>query len=349
VGQDEKMPQHIKELDGLRAVLALWVFGFHILAISGAWTRLPSQLQPFLDGAHAVDVFIILSGFVICGLVVRDGEGYRTYITRRFLRLYPAYVVCLIAALVAQAVDLMPTNYTKEYFAQHLIAHLTMLHGAIPASVLPGSSGALLNPAWSISLEWQFYLVAPLLIGKGTFARFAAATAICLIAHRFASRALTDFDGAFLPQKLHLFWIGIAYALALNSPLATKPVVKFGSIAAFLFCLMFLPYQPHVGLLIWTFTLALVMCRSTPLLWQPLQAIGLWSYSVYLTHEVVVYVAASAVGNIQSDIVRAGAVAALSIPAVLFFSYLLYNWVEKPFISLGRAMIGAKRLAPLPG
>jgi len=44
-----------------------------------------------------------------------------------------------------------------------LLAHLTMLHGAVPDQILPGSSITYLPPAWSISVEWQFYLVAPFL------------------------------------------------------------------------------------------------------------------------------------------------------------------------------------------
>jgi len=46
----------------------------------------------------------------------------------------------------------------------HLLAHLTLLHGALPHNILPASEYMFLAPAWSLSLEWQFYLIAPIWI-----------------------------------------------------------------------------------------------------------------------------------------------------------------------------------------
>lgn len=52
----------------------------------------------------------------------------------------------------------------KAHLPMHALAHLFMMHGAVPNDVLPHSEYAFNMPAWSISLEWQFYLVAPLFI-----------------------------------------------------------------------------------------------------------------------------------------------------------------------------------------
>ena len=46
----------------------------------------------------------------------------------------------------------------------HLLAHISMLHGMLSYNLLPGAPFVYLPPAWSLSLEWQFYLLAPFAI-----------------------------------------------------------------------------------------------------------------------------------------------------------------------------------------
>jgi peptidoglycan/LPS O-acetylase OafA/YrhL len=73
-------------------------------------------------------------------------------------------VTCVIgfftSGLLAEALN----NPDDFGFTQISLAHLFMMHGAVPNDVLPHSEYAFNMPAWSISLEWQFYLVAPLFI-----------------------------------------------------------------------------------------------------------------------------------------------------------------------------------------
>ena len=64
----------------------------------------------------------------------------------------------------------------------HGLLHVLLLQGLTPDSWLPFSSSALLGPAWSLSLEWQFYLVAPLLIGALRRPASAAAAVLAMTA-----------------------------------------------------------------------------------------------------------------------------------------------------------------------
>lgn len=143
---------YIKEFDGLRGALASWVFAFHAIAIAGLWAKLPPTLGALLDGGQAVNVFIILSGFVITSMLLHARETYGVFIIRRFLRLWPTFAVCILAALAMQALGLMPVR--GEPLVAHILVHATMLHSAIPEWLLPGSPGAILCGA-SINSVWQ--------------------------------------------------------------------------------------------------------------------------------------------------------------------------------------------------
>ena len=92
-------PDHIAELDALRGLMSLWVVLGHALHAVGFPGGDPLWVKPFLANGLAVDVFIILSGFVVTRLLDEKRESYGVYITRRFFRLFPAYVACLLLSV----------------------------------------------------------------------------------------------------------------------------------------------------------------------------------------------------------------------------------------------------------
>jgi len=94
-------------------------------------------------------------------------------------------------------------------FGAHTFWHLTLLNGLLPKSFLPDATGTLLTPAWSITLEWQYYLIAPILArlvfsGSGLLLTIAVA----VLGIHFAS-VWQNPQLAFLPAYLPLFLIGI--------------------------------------------------------------------------------------------------------------------------------------------
>jgi peptidoglycan/LPS O-acetylase OafA/YrhL len=83
----------IGALEGLRGLMAWWVVLGH-LSVSFDWSL------PLVDNnTLAVDVFIVLSGFVIARLIDRKAEGYAPFITRRAFRLFPLYLVVLAVSV----------------------------------------------------------------------------------------------------------------------------------------------------------------------------------------------------------------------------------------------------------
>ncbi len=217
----------IAELEGLRGILAWWVVISHLLLSAGInrqkWHGIFSA---FYYNFVPVDVFIILSGLVVFLLLDQQQVTYRQFILRRFFRLYPVYLPCLILGGVGYWLTTTlspevlagrePANFTERWQAIysdiwiHLGSHLTMLHGMIPPRILPYSATSLLYPAWSISLEWQFYLIAPLLFRwvTGSAIRFWGMGVLLIAAEFWGLRMDTYHPPSFLPLKLSFFGIG---------------------------------------------------------------------------------------------------------------------------------------------
>src|SRR6185312_4787557 len=143
------------DVDGLRAVAILPVVFYHY----GFWQ--------FSGGFVGVDVFFVISGFLITGLIHREMmEGrftIRNFYERRIRRIFPALFVMLAAATIAAALLLFPTDF--ELYAQSLIATAAFASNFEfwrEAGYFDAWAGTKpLLHLWSIAVEEQFYLVFP--------------------------------------------------------------------------------------------------------------------------------------------------------------------------------------------
>ena len=76
--------------------MAWWVIADHIFLATGARRYVLPQVADFIEhGNWAVQLFMIISGFVITHVILTRKETYQTYIIQRFFRLYPLYVVAI--------------------------------------------------------------------------------------------------------------------------------------------------------------------------------------------------------------------------------------------------------------
>src|SRR5271170_5431360 len=86
-------------IDGLRAWLAWTIVLSHIFLFTAVNHRVP-VLARIDNAAHqAILIFTIISGFVIAHLLIEKKEAYVPFITRRFLRVYPVYIICFVAGI----------------------------------------------------------------------------------------------------------------------------------------------------------------------------------------------------------------------------------------------------------
>ena len=160
----------IKALSGLRIIAALWVVLFHFRPLlAAASPGLSSALAPVLNaGAQGVDLFFILSGFVLTwNYLDRMGESWSTRDTLHFLwlrlaRVWPVYLVTMHLAAAFAVFTLYVGGFPLAPPVIESINALSWIRQVLLVQLwfqpfFDGSSWD--GPAWSISAEWLAYLL----------------------------------------------------------------------------------------------------------------------------------------------------------------------------------------------
>ncbi|MFC7476492.1 acyltransferase family protein [Dankookia sp. GCM10030260] len=353
----------IPELHALRGALAFWVFAAHLLGDAEGTLA----LRVLGAGGLAVDGFIMLSGFVIA-MTLRDGKvSYRAFITRRVFRLFPVLAVCVVLALVVHA--LAGPRLVREFpdTPLRILLVLGMVQGMVPDALLSCAARSVLGPAWSISLEWQFYLIAPALIGfMGAGAGSAHGgrpialgrtmiVAAGTLAGAWVSFRMLSFCGtsSFLPMRLGYFLVGILSAqawLALRGAGAETLHLVFAGLVALIFA--FIPSMQLLTLLPWVAVLYASLAERDPLArplqallhTSPIQQLGSISFSLYLVHMPVIHaVQVLADATTLPPFWRAGLMVVLAVVITLVAAAGIWKWVELPCIALGRRVAALGR------
>lgn len=140
----------IKALDGLRGTAALIVVCSHFYGLFGV-----------TNGNLGVDVFFVLSGFLITSLLLEEMKrtgtiGFRNFYIRRFLRLAPALIACV---LFFGAVDLIFGVFPRDIILKSMATSLLYVSNWIRAS--DAWNLYEFGHTWSLSIEEQFYLIWP--------------------------------------------------------------------------------------------------------------------------------------------------------------------------------------------
>lgn len=215
---------HVAALDGLRGVAFGIVFLYHLCG--DLMGRRPFWIQ---GGFLGVDVFFVLSGYLLTSLLLEDTAHsrrvpWRPFYARRVVRLYPALLVfCAVHLAYVVAVGL-PVRVQLWSIGGVLLGVGNYLR-------LPG--GAIVNEGfahlWTLSVEWQFYLVAPLLVAVAVRPRRRTAVTgviIGVIAVALLRRHLYDSGELFVWQYLHTHTradsILVGVALALGRPVLAR-------------------------------------------------------------------------------------------------------------------------------
>lgn len=156
--------QRLAQFDGLRGIAAVLVFSVHfisLLAPSVPAGTVTAYLVPLFDRiAHSgTDLFFIISGFLIYGMLLRRPRPMRKFLLRRFDRIYPPFAIMLAIylslSIAFPEVSRLPPGFGA--ICRDVLMNLLLLPGIID---MP----PIITVSWSLSYLLVFYLAAPLLI-----------------------------------------------------------------------------------------------------------------------------------------------------------------------------------------
>lgn len=328
-------------LDGLRAVLALYIVLHHTMQLGSG---LPYTLLWLGHGQEVVALFMTVSGFCLALPMASSGHwmlDVRAFYQRRARRILPPYYAALAIALAVRAgfAVLGPFRDRVEVFSMSSVwSHLFLVQNWSPRLMY-----TLDGPLWSIALECQIYLLYPVLVLLRRKWGIAGMLGVAFVAAVMAFRLLHALGQM---QFLLFFALGIV-----SAQLAFERRRQWVCVGLVCFGVLGCSFLPHASLPEReTFTsmagagMIALLCQSPnnllrrALEWKPLAWLGTFSYSIYLLHALVLGPVFYWIRDRQADfsthldatfLLAMGAACVLAVAC----SYGFHILFERPFLS----------------
>jgi peptidoglycan/LPS O-acetylase OafA/YrhL len=336
--------EQINSLTGLRGVAATWVMLMHFREIT------PTRVWefPILDtlvanGAYGVDIFFVLSGFILCHVYAgsfRNGlssDQIRQFMLYRLARIYPVHLatfaVMLVLLLVAKLMTSGSEGISERYDPLTIVMTLVLMHAWIPGMQTPNM------PAWSISAEWFAYILFPALCFFLSYSKWIPAL---YVAAGLGLAFFQPFDHYPLSHVLSGFLIGMAAYRTMSAARWIKigRASGLGVAAAIAYWAQAPAPRMEIGLLLFAMLImTLVDSRDLLSRFLSLPAIvylGEISYSLYMVHWPVRVIIRSALQMLHLlDNLPSAVVVCAFVFVALIGAMASYHFVELP----GRALL----------
>ncbi|WP_263354814.1 acyltransferase family protein [Acidicapsa acidisoli] len=349
--------KRIRELDGWRAISVLLVILHHLFSIQFSGLVRPVYLLWHilgLAGFLGVDTFFVISGFVICRLLVSEESRYgflslKGFYYRRIFRILPPLYLYVVAIALLIATGLIQERWVSLAIAAAFLADV---------NVLPGSW--FFGHTWSLAVEEQFYLIFPTLwiLSRRRWRAFVFACVFLLCLVWNLSLAVSHQVNPAVDARTRVGFACICFGVLMA--VHERPVRHFaarvpGWIVSLVALTLLIHPVPHgafneslFSALLMPPAIGLILMHSLEcggwlrsfLCSRPIQAVGITSYGIYLWQQL--FTAPVSLYSWEAP----GAPFFLSLLCVVV--PLSYFFVEKPAIHFGKMLSkGAREKADL--
>ncbi|MGY4985779.1 acyltransferase family protein [Streptomyces nigrescens] len=357
-GRSRAGASRLRALDGLRLLAALMVAAYHYGGRDGeiaqAWGGSPAEQFPtaaplFAYGCLGVQIFFVISGFVIC--LSGWGRTLRAFIASRVSRLFPAYWV---AILLVTAVFALPWVAYKALSPSDVLTNLTMLQQ-------PLGVDRVLGVCWTLWAEMRFYALFALCVvlpgaTRGRVVLFCAGWTLAAALAQAAHEPL--LDTILMPEYAPYFIGGIGLYLlhryGARDPIAWAIVLVSWLIGQHyaIARLWHAPsadgfsYRSSAGIIaVVTLGFALVAAVALGKLrwanWRWLTVAGALTYPFYLVHEHLGWVVVRALHHGVG--LPSYATLLLTVGLMLLLAWVLHRFIERPLTPVLKRSIDPRR------
>jgi peptidoglycan/LPS O-acetylase OafA/YrhL len=334
-------------MEGLRGLAVFLVFLVHYITLSEPWISKSEALYPRASlvrslGNVGVDLFFVLSGYLIYGLLMKKDRPFIPYFRRRIERIYPTFATVfalyVILSFIFPAKSKIPRHTADA--AKYLAENFLLLPGMFDIE-------PMITVAWSLSYEFFFYLCVPFLIFALRLRRWRPMSRVVffLLLAAFILAVPQSVGGH---ARLVMFISGILVfeASTYGRPPAQLDVLGLlglvlGLVGAVALSTYGLGGQWKFGVLAASFFLLCWACfsmdgrASRAFRWTPMRWLGNMSYSYYLIHGLVLNSIFLVLPRYFAPTGDNLAVFWLGLPlcflATFVVSTALFLWIEKPY------------------
>lgn len=299
------MRQELRALTGLRGAAAMAV------ALAHFKNAFPANAGAAFMWHNAVDLFFCLSGFTLSYVYSRDTFRFSDYLTARIARVYPLYLVCLISAgalyVWPRLID--PVTYPASRAALDFALQLVMLNGW----PVIGTGMHWDAPAWSLSAEWFCYVALfPLLLFRNApptaAARFLGIVLCSAVGYWLFARYFFEGSIGSVPESQVSYWVPLGRATCgfvsgwlafasfqrrdgLHAACTRFSGAIWCGVALIVLLVYRGPTNPQMLVFVWPFVVLAGTGEdslSSRLLGsKPMHFLGVISYSIYMTHFII--------------------------------------------------------------